>query len=136
MDLLSPSQKIMLVGHAYTSNLTLSQDATQLELSQYIPQNLATEDGRVVMILYFSDGRPTGTQDHEEWRPIHQAFFETITGGYNWQSTSESRSGSATQSPSRSESRSSSLSPSTSQSLSSSTSASRSSSVSESASPS
>jgi hypothetical protein len=79
LAVLDPGTVIMLVGLSYTSNLTNTQDATQLEWSQIIPATIATADSRVTMILMFSDGRPTGTQDHEEWRPIHQEIYDGIT---------------------------------------------------------
>lgn len=130
LALLDASQLVMLVGLSYTSNTNHTQDVDELEASQIIPASIAKDDDRVVMILMFSDGRPTGTQDHEEWRPIHQAVFDGITGTYAWASTSVSAS------PSASYSGSASTSPSASESASPSVSVSQSPSSSPSASPS
>lgn len=80
LALLDPGTVIMLVGLSYTSNTNHTQDADQLALSQVVPATIAASDARVQMVLMFSDGRPTGTQDHEEWRPTHQAIYDTITG--------------------------------------------------------
>lgn len=77
---LDPGTVLMLVGLSYTGNAGHTQDATQLELSQIIPATIAKADARVTMILMFSDGRPSGTQDHEEWRPIHDDILDGITG--------------------------------------------------------
>ena len=80
LALLAPGTVLMLVGLSYTSNAAHTQDVTQLALSQVVPATIATSDTRVQMILMFSDGRPTGTQDHEEWRATHQSVYDTISG--------------------------------------------------------
>jgi len=125
LALLDAGQEVCLIGLSYTSNTDNTQDVTQLEASQVIPANIAAADSRVQMILMFSDGRPTGTQDHEEWRPIHEDIFAGLTQPAlesRSASRSSSRSASASVSPSRSESTSSSasISPSVSESISSS----------------
>ena len=79
LALLGPAS-VALIGLSYTSNTNNTQDATQLELSQVVPANIALSDSRVQMIIMFSDGRPTGTQSHEEWRYIHQDILDGITG--------------------------------------------------------
>lgn len=115
LTLLSPAQSVCLVGLSFTSNTSYTQDATQLERSQVIPANIAATDSRVRLILMYSDGRPTGTQDHEEWRPLHEDIFAGVTQPVlASRSPSRSTSASSSQSPSASSSLSESLSESSS----------------------
>lgn len=80
LALLAPGLTIGLIGLSYTSNTNNTQDIQQLDLSQYVPGLIAESDPRVQLILMYSDGRPTGTQDHEEWRPTHQIIYDSIIG--------------------------------------------------------
>jgi hypothetical protein len=79
--LLNPDLKFLLIGQSYTSNANNTSNAQVLIDTQYIPANLAIANPEVEAILMFSDGRPTGTRDHEQWRPIHQAIFDGIGAG-------------------------------------------------------
>jgi len=81
LKILSPTLKFLLIGQSYTSNANNTSNADVLIDTQYIPANLAIANPEVEAILMFSDGRPTGTRDHENWRPIHQAIFDGIGAG-------------------------------------------------------
>jgi len=78
IDVLGPSAPVVLIGLSYTSNALHTQDATQLMASQAVPAAIARDYAQVTGIMMFSDGRPTGTRDHEEWRPVHQQIFAGI----------------------------------------------------------
>lgn len=75
-----PGTPVVLIGDSYTSNTNNTQDPDTLMKAQVIPANIAKDYPQVVGIFMFSDGRPTGTRDHEEWRPIHRAILAGISG--------------------------------------------------------
>jgi hypothetical protein len=78
INTLGSAHNYLLIGQSYTSNTNNTSDPQVLVETQYVPANIAKNDLRVVAILMFSDGRPTGTRDHEEWRPIHRAIYAGI----------------------------------------------------------
>lgn len=78
---LGAAHEYLLIGQSYTSNSNNTTNPQVLIDTQYIPANIAKMDTKVVAILMFSDGRPTGTREHEEWRPIHAAIYQGIGAG-------------------------------------------------------
>lgn len=77
---LPADRRVYLIGQSYTSNTGLTADPQQLLEAQVVPARIARDDARIAGILMFSDGRPTGTRDHEEWRPLHAAILAGIPG--------------------------------------------------------
>ena len=77
---LGASVPVVLILDAYTSNLDNQQDPAELALCQLACAAIARDYVQVVGVMPFSDGRATGTRDHEEWRANHQAILAGIQG--------------------------------------------------------
>lgn len=65
-----PDAPVWLVGQAYTRNGQETNRQKLLDL-QALPLRLAVDYPQITAIIWFSDGRPTGTRENESWRPIH-----------------------------------------------------------------
>jgi hypothetical protein len=80
LSTIQADRRVFLIGQSYTSNTNNTSDPQTLLNAQVIPAAIARDDKRVQGILMFSDGRPTGTRDHEQWRPLHERILMGIVG--------------------------------------------------------